>query len=79
MSWDHNRYKATCRKCGRQGVCIESSDDWNRSETRWEGFAEIAPSAEAIYRKRYDARDRIPQCECGSSDISVDRSSRLDD
>lgn len=71
MSCQHVTRKAVCKDCGHQGECVESADDWNRSRTRWVGFQEVPPSDMAIYRKRYDADDRLPVCACGSRDISV--------
>lgn len=71
MSWEHVTRKAVCNACGHEGECITSSDDWNRSSTRWVGFGEVSPSDMDIYRHRYDADDRIPVCACGSRSIQV--------
>ena len=35
MSWEYTKYEAVCEACGRSGLCIEGSDDWGRSSTRW--------------------------------------------
>lgn len=48
MSWEHDHYEATCDGCGRKGVVIRSSDDWNRSRTRYVGFENVEPSPTAI-------------------------------
>lgn len=69
MSWDDTRYKATCNFCGTTGVCIKSSDDWNRSRTKWEGFQEVPPDPIAVYMKKVDARDMRGVCKCGSTNI----------
>lgn len=69
MSWDHDTYKAKCRKCGYEGTCTVSSDDWGRSKTSWDGFQNVAPSATAVARMRVSAGDARPICACGSSDI----------
>lgn len=72
MSWDHTRYAARCKRCGAQGFMTESSDDWNRTRTTWEGFENVPPSAEAVARKRAGPNDFRPRCGCGSSEIEVD-------
>lgn len=71
MSWEHTRYEARCEGCGRVGVCIRSSDDWNRSATRWEGFDSTPPNATAVGRKRVDVRDLEAVCTCGDTRIVV--------
>jgi len=72
MSWQHHHYKATCRACGHAGERIDSSDDWNRTETRYSGFTELAPDSTAVGRKRTGPGDRRPQCpQCGGRDIEV--------
>ena len=71
MSWDYTRFKATCKTCGRTGVCVRGSDDWMRSSITWEGFDSKAPSAYEVTRKRVDARDSTGVCECGSSEIEL--------
>ena len=71
MSWEHNRYEAKCDTCGRQGFCVRSSDDWNRTATRWEGFDEVAPDATAVARMRVGPDDMSPKCPCGSTNISI--------
>jgi predicted nucleic-acid-binding Zn-ribbon protein len=45
MSWEHDTYTITCKKCGHTGRLIISSDDWNRMEATWESFAEIRTSS----------------------------------
>jgi hypothetical protein len=69
MSWDRSKYEARCDACGATGFCIKSTDDWGRSSTEWIGFANEAPSATAVSRKRSDARDSAPLCVCGSSAV----------
>ncbi|AZU59772.1 hypothetical protein CFM90_26485 (plasmid) [Ralstonia solanacearum] len=72
MSWQHDHYKATCRTCGHEGECIQSSDDWNRTETSYSGLTEIPPDSTAVDRKRAAPGDRRPQCpQCGGTDIEV--------
>ena len=71
MSWEHTRYKARCEACGREGVCIRSDDDWNRSATSWEGFNSKPPDPTAVGMKRVDARDLVGVCTCGSTQIAV--------
>ncbi|SAL06105.1 hypothetical protein AWB67_06828 [Caballeronia terrestris] len=72
MSWEHNHYKATCIGCGHEGECIKSSDDWNRSETRYAGFANNDPDATAVGRKRADRRDSSPTCpQCGGTEVRI--------
>jgi hypothetical protein len=71
MSWDHERYAATCADCGKTGIVIESSDDWGREARRYEGFENVEPHATAVGRKRQDARQMNAKCSCGSSNILV--------
>lgn len=71
MSWEHTHYKATCVACGRKGVCIESSDDWNRLATSWEGFNCRPPDPTAVGRKRVDARQSVGVCQCGSTRFTL--------
>lgn len=74
MSWEHNHYLATCAGCGREGECIRSSDDWNRTETRYVGFTNKAPDAVAVAQKRVGSGDMSPVCPmCGSTEIRVGR------
>jgi hypothetical protein len=69
MSWDHDRYKATCAKCGKTGIVIESSDDWGRFARRYKGFEEVEPDATAVGRLRQDRRQMNGRCSCGSTSI----------
>ena len=69
MSWEHDKYEAHCRSCGRKGFVILSSDDWGRTATAWEGFKSKAPDSTAVARKRSSPRDFSPICECGSNDV----------
>lgn len=71
MSWEYSKYKAQCKRCGKNGFCIRGSDDWNRSSTSWEGFDSRDPHPTAVARKRADSRDAVPVCTCGSSDIQI--------
>lgn len=71
MSWDREKHKATCLDCGTEGFCIQATDDWNRSSTTWIGFENIKPDAQAVARKRVDARNSRPQCSCGSTNIEI--------
>ena len=73
MSWDDTRYKATCLTCGATGVCVKSSDDWNRSRRKWEGFKELPPDPIAVSMKQVDARDMRGVCACGSTNIELGR------
>lgn len=73
MGWEYIKYEAKCESCGRVGVCIRGDDDWNRSSTTWIGFVNIAPDVTAVARKRADARDLRPVCECGKSSVTVGR------
>lgn len=73
MSWEHVYYEATCKKCGKKGFQIHSSDDWNRSETSWEGFepfTDFPRHDELVARKKID-ENSYAKCECGSTDIEV--------
>lgn len=71
MSWEYFRYEAICENCGRQGVCIQGSDDWNRSSTTWEGFESSQPHSYAVGRKKVDSRDQTAACNCGNSKIKI--------
>ena len=71
MSWDYTRYKARCDNCGAEGVCIEGSDDWNRTSRSWEGFNTMPADPTAVARKRVDPRQTSAQCTCGSTRITV--------
>ncbi|EAY56124.1 MAG: protein of unknown function [Leptospirillum rubarum] len=73
MSWDHHYYEATCRKCGKKGFKVDSSDDWCRSETSWVGFEPFTDFPRHEYlvaRKKIDYAS-YAKCECGSTDIEV--------
>lgn len=75
MSWDHNYYEATCKKCGKKGYRIESSDDWGHSEVSWEGFApytEFSQHSYLVGRRRIDP-NHYAKCDCGSTNIEVSR------
>ena len=50
MSWEYDKYEAVCEQCGRQGFCIEGSDDWGRSSTSWLGFEDQEPHPYAYPR-----------------------------
>ena len=71
MGWDYTKYKAKCRNCGNEGICIKGEDDWFRHSTTWEGFENTDPDATAVGRKRADSRDKRAVCKCGSNDIEV--------
>ncbi|EJM09775.1 hypothetical protein PMI21_05507 [Pseudomonas sp. GM18] len=71
MSWDERRYKATCSDCGHEGVQIWRSDEWGRTEERWEGFNTVPANDYELYRKRSEAI--IPVCKCGSRNVVTDR------
>jgi predicted nucleic-acid-binding Zn-ribbon protein len=45
MSLEHDHYAVRCKKCGRTGELVVSSDDWHRTEVSWTGFAAIKTSA----------------------------------
>jgi hypothetical protein len=57
--------------CGAKGFCISSSDDWNRSETYWEGFKNEPPDAASRIGGRAGPRDMVPVCKCGSYRIEL--------
>jgi hypothetical protein len=69
MSWEHERYHASCAACGHEGIVIESSDDWGRSARQYEGFDNIGADLTAVGRKRQDIRQNSAQCHCGSTSI----------
>jgi len=71
MGWERLRYEATCQSCGHKGFVTRSDDDWGRSATWYEGFANIAPDATAVARKRCDKGDNSPRCMCGSTEITT--------
>ena len=71
MGWDRTKYEAVCADCGKTGYVIKADDDWGRSETTWIGFENRSPDPTAVARKRTDARDSTPVCQCGSSKITV--------
>lgn len=71
MSWEYSKYEAHCESCGRQGVCIKGSDDWNRFSTEWEGFENVEASATAVARQKADRRQSLAVCSCGNSKIVV--------
>ena len=71
MSWEYSRYEAKCEDCEHEGVCIQGDDDWGRSSTSWEGFDNVAPDSNEVYRKRTDSRESRPICKCGSKRIVV--------
>jgi len=71
MGWDRIKYEAVCASCGKQGFCIKAEDDWFRSSTTWVGFENHKPSPTAVGRKKADARDSIPRCDCGKTQIKV--------
>jgi hypothetical protein len=69
MSWDRIRYRAVCDGCGQEGVRVEATDDWNRTETTFEGFYQGMPDATALARKRISSGS--PRCPvCGGTSIS---------
>ena len=73
MSWDHWYYEATCKKCGKMGFQIRSSDDWGRSEISWEGFQPFTDFPQHNYlvgRHKID-QNQYAICECGSTDIDI--------
>ncbi|MHB8345994.1 MAG: hypothetical protein ACYDHM_02225 [Acidiferrobacterales bacterium] len=75
MSSERCYYEATCKKCGRKGFRIDSSDDWGRSEVSWEGFRPFTDFPRHDYlvgRKKIDPNE-FAACECGSTDIEVGR------
>lgn len=61
MSWEHESYQVTCKKCGNVGSVTYSSDDWNRSEVSWVGFKEIPDP--------HPRRNRAACEKCGSEAI----------
>jgi hypothetical protein len=69
MSWDENRYKATCGVCGHEGVQIRRSNDHGQSDDRWEGFDTVPANEYEYHRKRSEAR--VPVCNCKSQNIIV--------
>jgi len=71
MSWERSKFEARCDTCGATGFCIQSSDDWGRSETDWIGFANQPPSGTAVARGRAGPRDSLPLCTCGSRAVTI--------
>jgi len=69
MSWDRQKYHARCADCGKEGFCIEASDDWGQSSTEWIGFNTEAPHPYEVGRKRADPRSPNPVCKCGSKNV----------
>ncbi len=74
MSWEHVKIEARCKACGHAGFRVDSSDDWGRSETSWEGFQAAPASDYEVARMRVGAND-FPLCKCGSRDIEVGKAS----
>ena len=71
MSWEYSKYEARCENCGKVGVCIRGSDDWNRSSTSWEGIDSEPPCPTAVGRKDAASRDNVAVCSCGNSKIII--------
>jgi hypothetical protein len=71
MSWEHDRYEAVCKSCGRTGFCIQSSDDWGHFTREWDGFRNLPPHPYAVFRMKSAPGDMSPVCECGSTDIDI--------
>lgn len=71
MGWEYTRYKARCESCGKEGVCIRGSDDWNRTSTTWEGFNNESPNAVAVAQGKSDRREMVGHCSCGNSKLVV--------
>lgn len=71
MSWEYEKYEASCRDCGQVGVCIKGSDDWGRSSTHWEGFDIAPPDSTSVARRHTDSRDFRATCKCGSTNIAI--------
>lgn len=69
MSWDENRYKATCHECGHEGMRISRSNDSGRTDEHWIGFETIPASDYEYHRGRSEAR--VPVCKCGSKNIII--------
>lgn len=69
MSTDRTRFIAQCDECGKTGVSISASDDWNRSWTEWEGFDTEPVDPYLVERKREEPMR--PVCSCGSRKITV--------
>ena len=65
MSWEHDHYKVTCKKCRSEGRLHVASDDWNRFESHWEGFDEIR----AYQMNHFGSRGRCGKC--GSEEIEI--------
>jgi len=76
MGWEHDRYEATCRACGKTGTVTVSSDDWGRNARSYEGFENVDPSSTAVGRARQDRRQMNGRCACGSTDIAQGRAVR---
>lgn len=69
MSWEHTRYRAICNTCGHEGVRVDSMDDWNRTETRFEGFNQVIADPTMVARKRISSGS--PRCpNCGGTSIT---------
>lgn len=67
MSTDHSHYEAKCGVCGKVGEYIHSSDDWNNSSERWDGFQIVASPEYEVARKR--TGPTRARCSCGSYDV----------
>jgi hypothetical protein len=52
VSWEYTKHRAICKKCGREGVRISGSDDWNQYSTEWEGFESEPPDPYLVGRKK---------------------------
>jgi hypothetical protein len=69
MSWEHKKYEAYCKNCGKKGFCIESQDDWGQSKTQWVGFETRAPDHYEVIRKRVGADELLPVCDCSKPKV----------
>jgi predicted RNA-binding Zn-ribbon protein involved in translation (DUF1610 family) len=71
MSWETDKFKATCDACGHEGEVHESSDDWFRFSRSYVGFDSVPPDPTSVARKRLDARQQSGMCpKCGGTSIT---------
>lgn len=72
MSWSHTKFRARCTSCGKEGIRVDSSNDFGSMETRWDGFGTVPPDEYQSGRMRVGV-EGTPVCDCGKSQIEVDK------
>lgn len=73
MGKEHSYYKLTCKKCGKEGVNDEWSDDWGGSGNNVRGFNSHDSDSTSIIQGRSSGHDSHPYCECGGEIVSGGR------